>query len=336
MIPAMTASSSPMRRLGQAGSAPLRWLAGWWRIVFFGASILVLAMSPSSYGRETRAALMRHIYLDTAPILWWFTALCALLTLVITRIVVVTASSYGLSRYALEMVIRVLVLELIPLTAALFVSLRCTIPNGAALAEMRRMGHFDELRRRGIDPVVTQALPRALAGIFATITLAALSCVVAMVLAYLAVYGWSLAGVAAYTHVFGHVFTGRWRSSSCSRRCFSASRFPSSRWLRACMTSKAMARARALPCRAWCACSPCSCCWRRLPGRQLHLMAMQEKPDTPVQNSEPAVSQARQAPGTEGGGRCSSSRVADRGFRAVPAVCTRRVRAHPEPGAGDR
>jgi phospholipid/cholesterol/gamma-HCH transport system permease protein len=206
MISAMTAVSRGMRRLGHTGRAPLRWLAGWWRIIFFGASMLVLAMSPSSWRRDTRAALMRHVYLDTAPILWWFTVLCALLTLVITRIVVVTALSYGLSRYALEMVIRVLVLELIPLTAALFVALRCTIPNGAALAEMRRLGHFDALLRQGIDPVLTQALPRALAGIFATITLAALSCVVALVLAYLAVYGWTLAGAQAYTHVFGHVF----------------------------------------------------------------------------------------------------------------------------------
>src|SRR5687768_18351256 len=49
--------------------APLRWLSGWWRIIFFGASVLVLAMSPSSYGRETRQGLMRHVYVDTAPIL---------------------------------------------------------------------------------------------------------------------------------------------------------------------------------------------------------------------------------------------------------------------------
>jgi phospholipid/cholesterol/gamma-HCH transport system permease protein len=206
MISAMRGASTSLQRLGHTGRAPLRWLGGWWRIIHFGAALLVLAMSPASYSRETRRALMRHVYVDTAPILWWFTALCALLTLVITRIVVVTALSYGLSRYALEMVIRVLVLELIPLTAALFVALRCTIPNGAALAEMRRLGHFDTLRRQGIDPVVTQVLPRALAGIFATITLAALSCVVALVLAYLAVYGWTVAGAAAYTHVFGHVF----------------------------------------------------------------------------------------------------------------------------------
>jgi len=204
----MAAPSTSLQKLSHAGSAPLRWLAGWWRIIFFGASLLVLAMSPSSWRRGTREALMRHIYVDTAPILLWFTALCALLTLVITRIVVVTALSYGLSRYAQEMVIRVLVLELIPLTASLFVALRCTIPNGAALAEMRRLGQFDAMQREGIDPVVTQAMPRALAGIFATITLAALSCAVAIVLAYIAVYGWTLAGVAAYTHVFGHVFNG--------------------------------------------------------------------------------------------------------------------------------
>jgi phospholipid/cholesterol/gamma-HCH transport system permease protein len=202
----MTVLSHSAKRLSRAGRAPLRWLTGWGRIIFFGASVLVLAMTPSSYGRETRDALMRHIYVDTAPILPWFTTLAALLTLVITRIVVVTALSYGLSQYALEMVIRVLVLELIPLTAAMFVALRCTIPNGAALAEMRRIGRFDELARRGVDPVVTLVLPRAMAGIFATLTLAALSCVVALVLAYLAVYGWTAAGLAGYTRVFGHVF----------------------------------------------------------------------------------------------------------------------------------
>jgi phospholipid/cholesterol/gamma-HCH transport system permease protein len=51
-------------------------------------------------------------------------------------------------------------------------------------------------------------LPRVLAGIYATITLAALSCVVATVLAYVGVYGARLAGLPAYTHVFGHVFNG--------------------------------------------------------------------------------------------------------------------------------
>src|SRR3989344_3693449 len=108
-----------------------RWAVAWWRILYLGAVVLVLVLSPSSYGKGTRRALARHLYLDTAPVLLGFTVLAALISLVLTRIVVVTALSYGLSRYALEMVIRVLVLELIPLTAALFVAMRCTIPNGS-------------------------------------------------------------------------------------------------------------------------------------------------------------------------------------------------------------
>lgn len=193
-------------RLVGAGVLPLRWIAGWGRLLFTVASLLVLALSPSSYGRECRTVLLRHLVADTAPILAGFTALCALLTLVITRIVIVTALSYGLTRYALEMVIRVLVLELIPLTAALFVALRCTIPNGAALATLRLQGRFREWQARGLDPLAAQVMPRAVAGVYATLTLAALSCVVALVIAYFAVYGASTAGLAAYTRVFGRVF----------------------------------------------------------------------------------------------------------------------------------
>ncbi|TFY97367.1 MlaE family ABC transporter permease [Ramlibacter rhizophilus] len=190
------------------GSAFLAWVVAWVRVVWLGAVLGVLALSPSSWRAPTRSALARHAYTDTAPILAGFTLLSALLTLVITRIVVVTAQSYGLSQYALEMVIRVLVLELIPLGAALVVALRCTIPNGAALAGLRRRGRFTALAGAGQDPLVVEVLPRMVAGIFSTVTLAALSSVVGMVLAYLAVYGFTEAGLAAYSRMFGRVFDG--------------------------------------------------------------------------------------------------------------------------------
>ena len=150
-----------------------RWAVAWWRILYLGAVVLVLVLSPSSYGKGTRKALARHLYLDTAPVLLGFTVLAALISLVLTRIVVVTALSYGLSRYALEMVIRVLVLELIPLTAALFVAMRCTIPNGSQITRLRQTGRFDALRAHGSDPVRIELLPRVIAGVFACITLAA-------------------------------------------------------------------------------------------------------------------------------------------------------------------
>ncbi|MBK7685030.1 MAG: ABC transporter permease [Rhodocyclaceae bacterium] len=66
-----------------------------------------------------------RVVLDDLEALPGFTLLSTLLSLVLIRIVIVTALSYGLSQLALEMVIRVLVLELIPLFAALYVTLRC-------------------------------------------------------------------------------------------------------------------------------------------------------------------------------------------------------------------
>jgi phospholipid/cholesterol/gamma-HCH transport system permease protein len=194
-------------RLMQTGHGAEQWLIEWWRLVHLGAVILVLTLSPSSYSRESRRVLARHIYLNTAPILLGFTVLCALVTVVLTRIVLVTAQSYGLSQYALQVVIRVLVLELIPLTAALFVALRCTIPDGAELTAMQASGELDEMRGRGIDPVRREVLPRVVAGMFSGITLAALSSMVALVVAYVAGYGFTLSGVAAYTRLFGQVFS---------------------------------------------------------------------------------------------------------------------------------
>lgn len=183
------------------------WALAWWRTVYLGAVVLVLVVSPSSYGRLSRKLLARRIYVETTPILIGFTVLAALLSLVITRIVVVTALSYGLSRYALEMVIRVLVLELIPLTAAMFVAMRCAIPSGTQLADMRRSGRLVALERAGADPMRMELLPRVVAAAFASVTLAALSCVVALVMAYLSVFGVNTAGVESFTRMFGHVFS---------------------------------------------------------------------------------------------------------------------------------
>ncbi len=62
------------------------------------------------------------------------------------------------------------------------------------------------MRKQGIDPVRREVLPRVAAGLISTVTLAALSCVVALFVAYLAVYGFNLSGVAGYTRLFGQVF----------------------------------------------------------------------------------------------------------------------------------
>jgi phospholipid/cholesterol/gamma-HCH transport system permease protein len=203
----MLLKSSWRYLLARSNSTAHHWLGQWFKLLHLGALLLLLALSPSSYKRTDRLVLARQLYDNTAPIMLGFSLLCALVSLVLTRIVVTTALSYGLSQYALQVVIRVLVLELIPLTAALFVALRCTIPDGAELAEMQARGDLNALRQQGVNPIAREVLPRVIAGIFSTITLAVLSCVVALLVAYIVVYGFNLAGFAAYTRQFGQVFS---------------------------------------------------------------------------------------------------------------------------------
>jgi phospholipid/cholesterol/gamma-HCH transport system permease protein len=202
----MVPHSSVPGALVQLGQTAWWRLASWWRIVQLGSLILALAISPSSYTPAARSALLRQIYVGTAPILWGFTLACALASLVLIRIVVVTALSYGLSKYALEMVVRVLVLELIPLTAALFVALRSTLASAADISALRQGNEAGAHWLQGVLPLRDEFLPRALAGVFAVLTLAAVSCVVSLVLAYLVVYGFTFEGLSGYTRTVGHVF----------------------------------------------------------------------------------------------------------------------------------
>lgn len=185
----------------------LHWFARAWRTFRFTALIFSLVFSPETYRRDNRNAIAQQIVTGTGPNLIWFTVLCALVSLVLIRIVVVTALSYGLSKFALEMVVRVLVLELIPLTAAVFVALRCTLPDGVELGELRARGELDRLQKSGIDPIQREALPRVVAGTFTVLTLVAVSCITSLILAYITIYGFTPWGFSGYTRVVGQVLS---------------------------------------------------------------------------------------------------------------------------------
>jgi phospholipid/cholesterol/gamma-HCH transport system permease protein len=203
-----------MRRSSHSGIHPRLWVArmaryahSWWYMIHLGAVALVCACSPSTWNRANRLATSRYIYASTWEVLPWFTVLVALIGLVVTRIVVVTARSYGLSHLALEMVVRVLVLELIPLSAAMFAALRSSMAFDATAFGFARpgaptadvlAGALRELRR--------DLVPQVLANTFAVASLAMASSVVVLVLAYVSVYGLSPWGVAEYTRTVGRVF----------------------------------------------------------------------------------------------------------------------------------
>ncbi len=192
-------------KMGTFGMGTARWMLGWWDIVYFGEQAMVIALSPSSYRAHTAGIVARHIYLSVGSILPWYSVLAAVVSLVITRIVVVTALSYGLSQYALEMVVRVLVLELLPISAAIFVALRYMAPISSDIVTMQRESHLASWRD---DQTVLrdELMPRVLAGVVSVLTLTAVSAVLALLIAYVVVYGLSPWGFDAYTRMVGRVF----------------------------------------------------------------------------------------------------------------------------------
>ncbi|WP_114968920.1 MlaE family ABC transporter permease [Rhodoferax ferrireducens] len=202
----MPASAPPHFIPDAWGRALLRGAVSWWHMIHFAAVVLVMALSPSTYNRANRATTSQHIYASTWQVLPWFTALAALLSLVLIRIVVVTAYNYGLSQYALQMVVRVLVLELIPLSAALFVALRAGLTFNAAIAGLPLPAQAGPLPRLSMERLRRELVPKVFASAFSVLTLAMISSVIALVLAYLIVHGFSLWGLPGYTRTVGHVF----------------------------------------------------------------------------------------------------------------------------------
>jgi len=183
-----------------------RQLVSWWFMLQLGAVVLSMALTPRTYTALFRAATARQLVITTWQVLPWFSSLAALLSLVLIRIVVVTALSYGLSQYALQMVVRVLVLELIPLSAAMFVALRSGLAFNAGAAPVAAVPRLRGLHDLDPQRLRSELAPRVLAEAFSVLTLAMVNSVVVLVLAYLTVYGLSPWGLPGFTRTVGQVF----------------------------------------------------------------------------------------------------------------------------------
>jgi phospholipid/cholesterol/gamma-HCH transport system permease protein len=188
----------------------VRGAAGGWRSLHFSALLLVMATSAATYTPDNRQRLANRICQicgQTAPA---FTLLSGLLSLVLVHIVVVTAQSYGLSQFALGTVVRVLVVELLPLSAALFVALRVGATINADIkaeisAQRRRQPASSgfAIESSLLHHIV---LPRVAGSGIAVLLLATISGGLALLLAYLGVYGFTPWGIASFTNTVGKVF----------------------------------------------------------------------------------------------------------------------------------
>jgi len=203
----MNESSLASRPPHRAGTIRLfGGLAGAWRSLRFGALLLVMLASPATYTRENRRRLANRICLTCNQTVPAFTLLSALLSLVLVHIVVVTAQSYGLSQFALGTVVRVLVVELLPLAAALFVALRAGAAMNAEIAVLRRLQ--PGAPRHVIESTLIHriVLPRVAGSGVAVVLLAAIGGGLALLFAYLGVYGFTPWGIANFTRTVGQVF----------------------------------------------------------------------------------------------------------------------------------
>lgn len=172
------------------------------RFALFAAAALIAAFSPATYNYGVRQATAQTVCFAAWQALPGYALFSVLAGAVLTHIVAVSAASYGLSHLALEAVVRVYVVELLPLAAALFVAMRSGLDVLDRLAALRAQGAdfgTATLFRQ-------QVVPGVVANLFAVVALTLASGLLVLVVAYLVVYGVTPWGLADYTRLVGQVF----------------------------------------------------------------------------------------------------------------------------------
>jgi phospholipid/cholesterol/gamma-HCH transport system permease protein len=186
--------------------ATLAWVRVWGRAALLALAVAAAGLSRASYTPHARSVTLQQIYFTAWQVLIRFTLFAALLGLVVVQITLSVASDFGLADYALELALRVLVLEVIPLLTALFVALRSGAAINTEVALMQMSGELDDMRAKGLDPLEREFLPRMLATAISVAALTVLGCGLVLVTAYLAMYGFSPWGFDEYSRTIARVF----------------------------------------------------------------------------------------------------------------------------------
>jgi len=178
----------------------------WRRLARFAGYATVAALSPSAYDRASREIAARQIYRTAWKVLPGYLAFSAVLSLVLIEVVNNAARTYGLTDYALELVLRVLILELIPFLTAIFVALRSGSEIGAEIALMRVSGELEDQEGIAASPLYHELVPRIVAAALSVFALTTLASALTLYIAYASFYGTSVSGFYAFTRVVGHIF----------------------------------------------------------------------------------------------------------------------------------
>ena len=185
-------------------------VTGWFTVAYdifaFLAKSLLLLLDRTTWNRATFDVVVKQVYFTAVQILPVFLGYALVISWLIITIILTTARDFGLTQFASEMTIRVLVLELLPFLTALFIALRSGSAINTEVALMKVNNELDALAHCKVPPMQFEFLPRLIGGVISVITLAGLAGILALFLSYLSIYGLSMAGFEAFTQIIAKVF----------------------------------------------------------------------------------------------------------------------------------
>lgn len=188
-------------------------LAGWFAVGYgmfaFLARALLLLLDRATWNRATFDVVVKQTYFTAVQILHIFLGYAVVISWLIISIILSTARDFGLTEFATEMTIRVLVLELLPFLTALFVALRSGSAINTEVALMQVNNELDALAHCKVPPMQFEFLPRLIGGVVSVVGLSALAGLLALLFAYLSIYGLSMAGFEAFTRTVAKIFDFR-------------------------------------------------------------------------------------------------------------------------------
>ena len=190
-----------------AAPAFVGWFRAWGHVARFALAAFAAAFSRETYTPITRATALQQVYFAAWQPLPGFILFSALLSLVVIQVTITAARGFGLAGYALELVFRVLVLELVPFVTALMVALRSGSAINTEVALMHASGTLEAMEKARVDPMQREFVPRLVATALSVLSLTVLSSAIALAVAYLVMYGVSPWGFAEYTRTFAGVYS---------------------------------------------------------------------------------------------------------------------------------
>jgi phospholipid/cholesterol/gamma-HCH transport system permease protein len=188
------------------GAKVTGWFTVGYDIFAFLAKAILLLLDRTTWNRATFDVVVKQVYFTAVQILTVFLGYALVISWLIITIILSTARDFGLTQFASEMTIRVLVLELLPFLTALFIALRSGSAINTEIALMQVNNELDALAHCKVPPMQFEFLPRLIGGVISAVLLAGLAGLLALLLTYLSIYGLSMAGVAPFTQTVAKVF----------------------------------------------------------------------------------------------------------------------------------